>query len=146
MGEQALQHGLGPALLAGGIAATAFGQPEVGMPMMGAGGGRTIGDVAGGQQGRAMGTALGGLAGGGAEMIPGATGAAQGAAANTGSKLFGGMPMTSGMQQVAQQNPSLAGTDLTGARVAGTMPNAPTNSQISSALNPVILRMLMGNP
>lgn len=47
-----------------------------------------------------------------------------------------GQQMTPGMQQIAQQNPSLAGMNLNGATIAGAMPNAPQFGSTGGGMAP----------
>lgn len=148
----------GPLALAGGIGATALGQPEIGLPLIASGIGGTIGQGIGGGRGSAIGSGVGGALGLGADLIPGLGTSASGALSGLGgdlrgigskiSGLFGssgnsalpgggqvpGMQLSPEMQQLAQRNPSLAGMNLSGATVAGAMPGAPTQQQVTGLL------------
>ena len=142
----------GPLALAAGIGATATGQPEIGIPLLTSGLGGTIGQAAGGSKGAGMGATAGGVAGLGADLIPGLGSEATSALGGLGSKIsgmFGGaappVPPPGGqvpggqlspeMAQLANKNPSLTNTNMSGATVEGIMPGAPTQQQVAQGLS-----------
>ena len=126
MGHDTFGHIMGPLALAGGIGATALGQPELGLPLMASGFGSTVGDVAGGRTGRAMGAEFGGLAGLGAEgFAPGLGTGASNMLGTLGAKIPGVGNFLAGQGNVGAalaSTPSLRG--ITPGMVSEVMPNA----------------------
>jgi len=88
---------------AGGLALTAFGMPEVGVPLMMSGGGNLAGSLIGGPQGGQAGSQLGGLGSGALGYTP----SAQTSQLNTGlNQLQQGMVQQ--RQQAMQNKPQQA--------------------------------------
>lgn len=139
MSGQSMNSFMGPLSLAGGVAATALGQPELGIPLMAGGIGSTVGNLAGGARGSQLGGMLGGAAGLGANALaPGLGGSLANTMGGGLSNALGSMglstpagmvggSLTPNQLSTAMQNPALAGMGgaLSNATIAGAMPGAP---------------------
>jgi len=99
-GSKAMHYGLGGLQTAVGAAATVFGAPEIGIPLMTSGIGGLAGQGAGGSKGFGMGESIGAVAGG---LGEGAMG--MGPLGGMFGGPFGPGRATSALQQMAQGAP-----------------------------------------
>ena len=106
--------------MAGGAAATYFGAPQIGIPLMMGGAGQMIGKGAGGDKGSSLGELSGLGAGFGGEGLVG-MGPLSGALGGAGSSM--GLP----------QFPGMTGTGIGGLDKLGSLANTPVGSQVVGA-------------
>lgn len=104
MGQSTMNYVTGGLKTVGGAVATAFGAPEIGIPMMTSGAGQLAGQGAGGNSGSSMGSGIGGMLGG----LGGGMGGMDGSAitgVSTGSGFAA--PGQSGTPSVAQMGSNI---------------------------------------